>query len=139
MRSTLGPDAKTISDPVLALRAEALCEAAKTSQKERSEILIIETDDGERTAILWMGETVDDYTGEPRAFVLNVFVTPEHRYRGIGRWLMSMAEEWAKKRGYDAISLSVGAGNQDAMALYKESGFNAENIRMTRRIKNEDR
>jgi GNAT superfamily N-acetyltransferase len=56
--------------------------------------------------------------------VQDVYVLPEQRRRGIGTLLTRAAEDEARRRGWNAISLSVSeAGNPEARRLYESLGF----------------
>jgi GNAT superfamily N-acetyltransferase len=56
--------------------------------------------------------------------IQDVFVLPEHRRRGIASRLTRAAEDEARLRGWDRISLSVSAqGNEPARRLYEGLGY----------------
>jgi GNAT superfamily N-acetyltransferase len=56
--------------------------------------------------------------------IQDVFVPPEHRRRGIATELTRCAEDAARLRGFDRISLSVSAeGNESAARLYAALGY----------------
>ena len=56
--------------------------------------------------------------------IQDVFVLPEHRRRGVATELTRAAEEEARRRGWDRISLSVSSeGNEPARRLYEGSGY----------------
>ena len=55
--------------------------------------------------------------------VQNLGVAPEHRRRGLGRWLVSLALEHGARRGATKAVLEVLQGNQAALALYGALGF----------------
>jgi ribosomal protein S18 acetylase RimI-like enzyme len=80
------------------------------------------------------GETVGFLSGELRegspaferktwAAVEDIYVTPEHRSRGIGRALMRAFEEWAGEKKADGISLQSAARNERARKFYDRMGF----------------
>lgn len=59
-----------------------------------------------------------------RADIWGVFCDPEFRGRGYGRAVVEAAIDTARGwPGVEAISLSVSAGTQAALALYKSLGF----------------
>lgn len=62
----------------------------------------------------WTGD-LDAYVGE--------LATAEHlEGRGIGRALLARAEEWARGRGLDRITLDAGAANTHARGFYTSLG-----------------
>jgi GNAT superfamily N-acetyltransferase len=68
--------------------------------------------------IAWSGT----HLGLPE--IQDVFVLPEHRRRGIASQLTEAAENEARRRGSDRISLSVSQGqNPEAKLLYEKLGY----------------
>ena len=67
--------------------------------------------------VAWEATTV----GVPE--VQDVFVLPERRREGIASRLTAAAEDEARARGFDRISLSVSATNSDVRRLYESLGY----------------
>jgi GNAT superfamily N-acetyltransferase len=68
--------------------------------------------------VAWAGT----HLGVPE--IQNVFVVPEQRRRGIAAQLTEAAEQEARLRGWDTISLSVSEhGNVAAQQLYAKLGY----------------
>ncbi len=57
------------------------------------------------------------------AYVAELFVRPEARRQGIARALLDAAENLARAAGLPRLTLGVLAGNDQAHALYLNSGF----------------
>jgi ribosomal protein S18 acetylase RimI-like enzyme len=74
-------------------------------------------------ACLWMGNAIDQVTGDRYAHIFLLYVTPEHRRRGIATALLQQAQGWAKGRGDRQIGLHVFQHNQPALTLYHHLGF----------------
>lgn len=55
--------------------------------------------------------------------VLNLTVAPESRLSGLGRFLLGLALDLARRRGARAAFLEVREGNAPARALYGAAGF----------------
>lgn len=81
-------------------------------------------------ACLWMGNAIDQVSGERYAHIFLLYVTPEHRCRGIASALMHQAQEWAKTRGDRQIGLQVFPHNQPALKLYYRLGYQTHSLLM---------
>jgi len=90
-------------------------------QRAEGSIYLIAWDDDRPVGhahIAWAGT----HLGVPE--IQDVFVVPEQRRRGIAARLTEAAEQEARLRGWDTISLSVSAdGNVAARQLYAKLGY----------------
>lgn len=76
--------------------------------------------DGERVIGFLSGEMREGsptFSPKTWASVDDIYVSPEHRSRGVGRELVRRCREWADQRGADGVSLQVAAGNERARKL----------------------
>lgn len=53
----------------------------------------------------------------------NMAVTPAHRRRGLGAFLLSRVLDVARERGIETVFLEVRTSNEDALKLYRRFGF----------------
>ncbi|MBO9997522.1 MAG: GNAT family N-acetyltransferase [Cyanobacteria bacterium SID2] len=87
----------------------------------------VEIDDpevvGEPVACLWLGNAVDQLSGQRHAHIFLIYVAPDHRRKGIASTLVHYAERWARKRGDGQMGLQVFAENSAAIALYEKLGY----------------
>jgi ribosomal protein S18 acetylase RimI-like enzyme len=83
-------------------------------------------------ACLWLGAAIDQITGDRHSHVLLLYVSPEHRRRGIGSALMRHAEQWAAEQGDRQIGLQVFSHNQPALTLYQSLGYHPQSIWMVK-------
>ena len=63
-------------------------------------------------------------------FLLDIVVAPALRGQGLGRALVSAAEEWAKERGLAWLELNVLSENIAAIKLYEHMGMGAAQLTM---------
>jgi ribosomal protein S18 acetylase RimI-like enzyme len=75
---------------------------------------------------LWLGEAIDQRTGDKQAYVFLLYIAPEHRHQGLGTALMQHAQNWAQQQGYLQISLQVFEDNDAAMQLYRKLGYQSQ-------------
>jgi [ribosomal protein S18]-alanine N-acetyltransferase len=59
----------------------------------------------------------------------NVAVHPEHRRRGLARWLLEFVRERARRQGVRSALLEVRASNEQALRLYRHLGFEPQSVR----------
>ena len=55
--------------------------------------------------------------------VMDLFVHPDQRSKGVGTQLLDKAHELARRMGYTSIGLGVGVDNHRARALYERLGY----------------
>ncbi|MDY6902096.1 MAG: GNAT family N-acetyltransferase [Cyanobacteriota bacterium] len=79
---------------------------------------------------LWMGNAIDQISGLRHAHIFLLYVTPEHRRKGIGKTLMQYAENWAKQRGDHQIALQVFQTNTPALNLYNQLAYQTQSLWM---------
>lgn len=96
--------------------------------------IALQTDPSTPIAGLWMGNTVDQISGDRHAYIFMLFVEPAHRRRGIGSALMQTAETWAAHRGDRQIGLQVFTENRAAINLYETLGYRPQAIWMIKPI-----
>ncbi|MCY7321810.1 MAG: GNAT family N-acetyltransferase, partial [Phormidesmis sp. CAN_BIN36] len=75
---------------------------------------------------LWLGNAIDQASGDRHAHIFLLYVMPSHRRQGIGAALVHHAESWARERGDRQISLQVFTSNQPALQLYQTLGYQTQ-------------
>ncbi|KGF73965.1 acetyltransferase [Neosynechococcus sphagnicola sy1] len=81
---------------------------------------------------LWMGNSVDQISGDRHAHIFLLYISPEHRRQGLGTALMHHAETWAQHRGDRQLGLQVFQTNQPALNLYRHLGFHTRSLWMVK-------
>ena len=89
-----------------------------------------------------IGYATGDLTATPPVFargdevnVEDVYVAPTHRREGVATALLDAVAEWARGRDADHLTLSVNAGNDDALAFYEREGFTVKRHKMVRPLR----
>ncbi len=59
-----------------------------------------------------------------KAYILNVYVYPEFRRRGLARRLMEITLDWCRRQGYGVVSLHA---SDEGRRLYESLGFQPTN------------
>ena len=98
---------------------------------DRTEKWVAEGPAGEFLGYLILGES-GFLTPETHGFIYDVWVAPAERRKGIGKFLVEWASEWARKRGHKKIKLEVSETNARARHLYETVGFRGERRYMGR-------
>ena len=68
------------------------------------------------------------------AYITDLVVLPTHRGRGIGKALLRHAEEYARHQGAGVLKVDVLAANMVARELYTQLGYQAQEIRLQKRL-----
>jgi GNAT superfamily N-acetyltransferase len=72
------------------------------------------------------------FTGTVDAYVGELVAASGAEGRGIGRELLTRAEQWARDRGYQRMTLETGARNARALRLYDHLGWDLEDVRLSK-------
>ncbi len=88
-------------------------------------------------ACLWVGNAVDQVTGDRHAHIFLLYVKPDYRRQGIGKALMRYVENWALSRGDRQIGLQVFGSNTPALNLYQQLGYATQSLWMVKHLKGE--
>ncbi|MDB9457611.1 GNAT family N-acetyltransferase [Dolichospermum circinale CS-1225] len=83
---------------------------------------------------LWVGNAIDQVSGDRHPHIFLLYVMPEYRHRGIGKALMNYIENWAKQRGYGKIGLQVFQTNIPALDLYHQLGYQEQSLWMVKSL-----
>lgn len=68
------------------------------------------------------------------AYIYELIILPEYRFKGYGREIINKAKEWAKLRKLTSIELNVLNNNYSARAFYENVGFEEYQIKMRKEI-----
>jgi GNAT superfamily N-acetyltransferase len=77
--------------------------------------------------------TPDDYPYE-YAYISDLIVQKAYRGKGLGRMLLSWAEEYARSLGVSRLQLEVTFANKRARRLYSSFGFENDLIRVEKKL-----
>lgn len=95
---------------------------ARALEGESSTILVAE---GEGGALLGSAMVGDD---GHRGWVYYLAVAPAARRAGLGRALMTAAEEWLRARGCPKVQLMVREDNAEALGFYAALGLERQGV-----------
>ncbi len=79
-----------------------------------------------------IGELTNPAVGLRYGGILDFWVAPENRARGIGTRLLDFALGQIRKHGYTHASILVSASNEKAIAMYERRGFRPDRITMVK-------
>ncbi|MCW6050422.1 GNAT family N-acetyltransferase [Lyngbya sp. CCAP 1446/10] len=112
-------------------------ECLKNSQKEGESFSVLPSQSANLKSIvgcLWLGNAIDQTTGERHGHIFLLYIAPEHRRQGLGAALIIQAENWARSRGDRQIGLQVFLNNQPAMNLYQKLGYESHSVWMIKSL-----
>ncbi|MPL59428.1 GNAT family acetyltransferase [Desulfitobacterium sp. LBE] len=78
---------------------------------------------------------VEELTGLPQGWVMDIAVLEDYRNHGIGRVLMEAAETYCREQGIEYLGLAVSSHNVQAVKLYQSLGFAEERKLMVKVLK----
>jgi GNAT superfamily N-acetyltransferase len=74
------------------------------------------------------------FAGDIDAYVGELVVHPNALRTGVGGALMVAAEDWARARGLERLSLETGAANVTARLFYASLGYADEEVRLSKAL-----
>ncbi|MDM3843478.1 MAG: GNAT family N-acetyltransferase [Aphanizomenon gracile PMC649.10] len=99
------------------------------------------TDYQSPVACLWVGNAIDQVSGDRHPHIFLLYVIPEYRRKGIGKALMAYIENWATQKGdvsgkpnYRQIGLQVFLSNTPALNLYHQLGYQEQSLWMIKSL-----
>lgn len=97
------------------------------SAPQQAVILIAEMG-GQNVGYLLAGPAPDSTTGEIHGFMLDLFVVPPMRRRGIARQLHAAAEQSFRQMGLRKVKIWSSLENKAAIRIAEASGFKPEGL-----------
>jgi ribosomal protein S18 acetylase RimI-like enzyme len=94
-----------------------------------AELWVLEGESGEFLGHLWLTARDDARTGTPTLQVTTLGIVRGARGKNYGRLLMQKAEQAAREKGIEVMSLEVAGNNRRARDMFKDLGY--ETIRRT--------
>ncbi len=82
-----------------------------------------------------VGENANPAVGLPLGAVLDFWVAPEFREKGVGGMLLDHALEHIRSEGYSHASILVSASNEKAIGMYGKRGFYRDRMIMVKPLK----
>ncbi len=101
----------------------AISERSILSGMMEDETFVLIDENGSYAGSLWLGKSSDQFTCDDTGYVLGIFVEPHMRCRGLGSYLLSVAESWCREKGYLHLTLNVGWHNENARRFYDSHGY----------------
>jgi len=118
-----------------AAKAKAAADVKQLFPGERpspDQLVFVIAADGEAVGELWLAER--DVMEQRTLFVYEIHVDDAYRGRGYGKAGMLLAEDEARRRGIDNISLNVFGRNTVARRLYLSLGYAENAIAMSKSL-----
>ncbi|OFX06149.1 MAG: hypothetical protein A3E78_14640 [Alphaproteobacteria bacterium RIFCSPHIGHO2_12_FULL_63_12] len=126
-------DAEAIRSMVEALARETVgddqqvCDAGAIRRygfgPEKAFESVVAEREGKIVAAMLMFDDFSSWRGAKGVYVLDIYIAPEARGRGLGRRLIARAAQWGRARGASYVRLSVDQKNIHAINFYEAIGF----------------
>jgi len=101
---------------------ESWSEQANSTAQGSDRCTFIAFSDDSPIGIAALYRTEENDVGE----LLQVWVSPEHRGKGVARDLMDAVFQWASANGFRTAVATIGKGNMRARRFYQQYGFKPE-------------
>ena len=128
-----GPPAWRTPEEIVAGEVRTL-EAHFGTPDERNALLVAESAKGELFGFVFLESPVDYFTGRRHGHIGILAVAREADGKGAGRALLAAADDWARSRGYELLTLNVFAANRHARDVYEHLGYAPETVRYVKRL-----
>ncbi|UTR05898.1 GNAT family N-acetyltransferase [Alkalihalobacillus sp. LMS6] len=102
--------------------------------QHRAHQLFVAEEDDQFLGYLEIGLQQDFFTKEQQVYIAGIATTSEAQGRGVGKELMTKAEQWAREQGVKTIVLDVFKANEHAVRFYEYAGYQQEIVKMTKTI-----
>lgn len=112
-------------------------ERQRTRMSADGETLVLLARSGDEAVGFLNGRLVENpfWFEERYGYIENAFVRSELRGAGVGRALLDAAEAWGLAQGVDQLQLTVLAANDLGVAVWKQTGFTPQSIRMVKDLR----
>lgn len=98
------------------------------------EVLIAIDNDGQRVGFLHMTLQQDYYTEEMHAHITDIVVIASAEGKGVGRFLLEKADEWARQKNSRWITLNAFEQNTHARKVYEKAGYKPEWVKYLKEL-----
>jgi GNAT superfamily N-acetyltransferase len=99
-------------------------------------IVLVAIREGDSVAgFLHLHSEVDYYTERENGHVADLVVAEAYEGKGIGRQLLARAEDWARARGYEWLTISVFRENARAARTYAQAGYEEDRVRLLKPLR----
>ena len=113
---------------------QAAMEKAMDDMPDDAALLIAEDETQAPAGFIYLTTEADYFTGEKLGYISDLAVAPQAEGQGVGRLLMDAAEDWAREKGYQRLTLDVFAGNERARRVYEKNGFTEEVVKYVKPV-----
>lgn len=121
--SLADPELPHWRDPKVMLDIDKKILKAEIEEGNKDNAIYIAEEGDQQLGFIFLEVGTDYYHPEPHGHIADIIVSPDARGKGIGKMLMSKAEEWTKENGYSLLTLNVFNDNDKARSLYSSLGF----------------
>ena len=98
------------------------------------EVMIAIDEEGQRVGFLHMRMLQDYYTEEIHAHITDIVVIASAEGKGVGRFLLEKADEWARQKNSRWITLNAFEKNTHARKVYEKAGYKQEWIKYLKEL-----
>jgi GNAT superfamily N-acetyltransferase len=132
--TAFGPPAWRDS-PSMTVTDLKVIEAALRATGENPQVLVAVSESDEVMGFVHVRSAIDYYTEREHGHVADIVVAERHEGRGVGRSLLSAAEQWTRDQGYDWLTIGVFPQNTRPLRMYEQFGFERDIAHLLKRLR----
>lgn len=122
--AAFGPATRTPQE--IATRERRALADAFDNRTAESSLLVADHPTRGVVGVLLLERRRDYFTDQPHGYVAILAVAREAEGQGVGRALLTAAEEWGRQQGFRRLTLAVFADNVRAKEFYLRQGWRVE-------------
>lgn len=112
----------------------SLAQESVDSLSPGTEIFVAEDETGELLGFLEVQPHKDKLNDIEQGYIVAIAVSQQGEGKGVGKGLMTKAEEWSRQKGYRQLILNVFNNNLRAVNFYKHLNYEIEVVKMVKEL-----
>jgi ribosomal protein S18 acetylase RimI-like enzyme len=105
------------------------------NERFKFKVFIADSETDRQMGFISVGELTNPAVGLPFGAILDFWVAPEYRRKGVGGKLLDHALDYIRAQGYTHATILASSSNEKALSLYRKRGFYNDRVVLAKRLK----